>query len=112
LIYLLALGVDDGRERAGLDEHVPLAVRVHVPPSRQRERTSRHGGVPDEAGRSYRVVLLGLEGHPRSFGAGAMIWMIFSEIIPEAFEQASSNLVAVVTTLSVLAMVAFQVLIR
>ena len=38
--------------------------------------------------------------------------MIFSEIIPEAFEEASSNLVAVVTTLSVLAMVAFQVLIR
>jgi len=46
------------------------------------------------------------------FAAGAMIWMVFSEIMPEAFEEASSNLVAVVTTLSVLAMVAFQILIR
>jgi len=46
------------------------------------------------------------------FAAGAMIWMVFSEIMPEAFEEASSNLVAVVATLSILAMVAFQVLIR
>jgi zinc transporter, ZIP family len=46
------------------------------------------------------------------FAAGAMIWMVFSEIMPEAVEEATSNLVAVVATLSVLAMVAFQVLIR
>lgn len=46
------------------------------------------------------------------FAAGAMIWMVFSEILPESLEEASSNLVAVVATLSVLAMVAFQVLIR
>src|SRR3712207_4372871 len=46
------------------------------------------------------------------FAAGAMIWMIFSELVPDANEEASSNLVAMVVTLSVVAMVAFQVLIR
>ena len=46
------------------------------------------------------------------FAAGAMIWMVFSELVPDALEEASSNLVAVVVTVSVAAMVAFQVLIR
>ena len=46
------------------------------------------------------------------FAAGAMIWIVFSEILPESLEEASGNLVAVMATLSVLAMVAFQVLIR
>ena len=46
------------------------------------------------------------------FAAGAMTWMVFSELLPDALEEASSNLVAVIVTLSVLAMVAFQVLIR
>jgi ZIP family zinc transporter len=46
------------------------------------------------------------------FAAGAMIWMVFSELVPDALEEVSSNLVAVVITLSVVAMVAFQVLIR
>jgi ZIP family zinc transporter len=46
------------------------------------------------------------------FAAGAMIWMVFSELVPDALEEASSNLVAVVVTASVVAMVAFQVLIR
>jgi zinc transporter, ZIP family len=46
------------------------------------------------------------------FAAGAMIWMVFSEILPESLEEASSNLVAAVATLSVLAMTVFQVLIR
>lgn len=46
------------------------------------------------------------------FAAGAMIWMVFSELVPDALEEASHNLVAVVVTLSVVAMVAFQVLIR
>lgn len=46
------------------------------------------------------------------FAAGAMIWMVFSELLPDALEEASGNLVAVIVTLSVLAMVAFQVLIR
>lgn len=46
------------------------------------------------------------------FAAGAIIWMVFSEIMPEAYEEVSSNLVAVVATLSILAMVVFQVLIR
>ena len=46
------------------------------------------------------------------FAAGAMIWMVFSELVPDALEEASSNLVAVVVTVSVVAMVAFQVLIR
>jgi zinc transporter, ZIP family len=46
------------------------------------------------------------------FAAGAMIWMVFSELVPDALEEASSALVAVVLTVSVVAMVAFQVLIR
>jgi zinc transporter, ZIP family len=46
------------------------------------------------------------------FAAGAMVWMVFSELVPDALEEASSNLVAVVITLSVAAMIAFQVLIR
>jgi zinc transporter, ZIP family len=46
------------------------------------------------------------------FAAGAMIWMVFSELMPDALEEASPNLVAIIITLSVLAMVAFQVLIR
>jgi zinc transporter ZupT len=46
------------------------------------------------------------------FAAGAMIWMVFSELVPDALEESSSNLIAVVVTVSVLAMVAFQVLIR
>jgi ZIP family zinc transporter len=46
------------------------------------------------------------------FAAGAMVWMVFSELVPDALEEVSSNLVAVVITLSVAAMIAFQVLIR
>jgi len=46
------------------------------------------------------------------FAAGAMIWMVFSELVPDALDEASSNLVAIILTLSVLAMIAFQVLIR
>ena len=46
------------------------------------------------------------------FAAGAMIWMVFCELVPDALEEASGNLVAIVVTLSVLAMVALQVLIR
>jgi hypothetical protein len=41
-----------------------------------------------------------------------MIWMVFSELMPDALDEASANLVAIIITLSVLAMVAFQVLIR
>jgi ZIP family zinc transporter len=46
------------------------------------------------------------------FAAGAMIWMVFSELVPDALKEASGNLVEIIVTLSVLAMVAFQILIR
>jgi ZIP family zinc transporter len=46
------------------------------------------------------------------FAGGAMIWMVFSELVPDALEEASGNLVAVVVTLSVAAMIAFQILLR
>jgi zinc transporter ZupT len=46
------------------------------------------------------------------FAGGAMIWMVFSELIPDALDETSSNTVAVVVTLSVAAMVAFQFFIR
>jgi len=46
------------------------------------------------------------------FAAGAMIWMVFSELMPDALEEASGDLVAIIVTLSIFAMMAFQVLIR
>src|SRR5918998_5049526 len=46
------------------------------------------------------------------FAGGAMIWMVFSELVPDTLEETSANLVAVVVTLAVTAMVAFQFLIR
>jgi len=46
------------------------------------------------------------------FAGGAMIWMVFSELVPDALEETGSNIVAVVVTLAVAAMVAFQFLIR
>jgi len=44
------------------------------------------------------------------FAAGAMIWMVFSELIPDALENASSRLVAMVVTLSIAAMIGFRAL--
>jgi zinc transporter ZupT len=46
------------------------------------------------------------------FAAGAMIWLVFSELLPDALEDASGNLIGVVATLSIAAMVAFQVLVQ
>ena len=47
------------------------------------------------------------------FASGAMIWMVFSELVPDALEETRSDLVAVVVvTLSVAAMTAFRFLIR
>lgn len=43
--------------------------------------------------------------------AGAMIWMAFSELLPEALEDVSHSSVAVTVTLAVAAMTVFQVLI-
>ena len=41
-----------------------------------------------------------------------MIWMVFSELVPDALEKTGSNVVAVVVTLAIATMVAFQFLIR
>jgi ZIP family zinc transporter len=46
------------------------------------------------------------------FAGGAMIWMVFSELVPDALRETTGNTVAIVVTLSVAAMVAFQFLIR
>lgn len=46
------------------------------------------------------------------FAAGAMIWMVFAELIPEAIEDASSASVATVVTVSLLAMIGFQWILR
>jgi zinc transporter, ZIP family len=43
--------------------------------------------------------------------AGAMIWMVFAELVPEALEDASLNEVAISATIAISAMTAFQVLI-
>jgi zinc transporter ZupT len=45
------------------------------------------------------------------FAAGAMIWMIFSELVPDALEDATPNTVAITVVLSISAMIAFQQLI-
>lgn len=50
---------------------------------------------------------------PVGFGiaAGAMIWMVFSELIPDANRSASASTVGTVVTLSFAAMLAFQYLV-
>lgn len=44
--------------------------------------------------------------------AGAMIWMVFSELIPDALEEAPKENIALVVTLAVVAMIIFQVLLE
>ena len=46
------------------------------------------------------------------FAAGAMLWMVFAEMIPEALEDAPRDAVALTVTLSLVAMIAFQALLR
>jgi zinc transporter ZupT len=43
--------------------------------------------------------------------AGAMIWMVFAELLPDAFEDASPQAAAIAATAAVAAMTAFQALI-
>jgi zinc transporter ZupT len=42
------------------------------------------------------------------FAAGAMIWMVFSELIPDALGHLESNHSAIIVTLSFTVMLAFQ----
>ncbi|MDH3944575.1 MAG: ZIP family metal transporter, partial [Anaerolineae bacterium] len=42
------------------------------------------------------------------FAAGAMIWMVFSELIPDSLENTSKNSVAISTSLAITAMLVFQ----
>jgi zinc transporter ZupT len=46
------------------------------------------------------------------FAAGAMIWMVFSELVPDALKQTGQGVVATTVTLTSLAMVVFQTLIK
>ncbi|GBD29887.1 Zinc transporter ZupT [bacterium HR32] len=46
------------------------------------------------------------------FAAGAMIWMVFSELVPDALKQSSQGAVGTTVTLAAMAMVVFQTLIR
>ncbi len=46
------------------------------------------------------------------FAAGAMIWMVLAELIPEALEDTSSDTVAATASLAIIAMLVFQVLLR
>jgi zinc transporter, ZIP family len=46
------------------------------------------------------------------FAAGAMIWMVFSELIPDAIDETDSSIVATVITISIALMIIFQVLIE
>lgn len=45
------------------------------------------------------------------FAGGAMIWMVFSELLPESCEKASPSGIAVTATSSIIAMMLFQALI-
>lgn len=57
-----------------------------------------------ESFRPFLPVGLGL-------AAGAMIWMVFAELIPDALENASANAVAITVTIAITAMTVFQVFI-
>ena len=46
------------------------------------------------------------------FAAGAMIWMVFAELVPEALEDTSRDAVAFTVTVSLVAMLAFQMWLR
>jgi zinc transporter ZupT len=44
--------------------------------------------------------------------AGAMLWMVFSELLPEALEDTDHNMVGIVVSLGLAAMIALQTLIQ
>jgi zinc transporter ZupT len=46
------------------------------------------------------------------FAGGAMIWMVFSELVPDALEDTDKGTVAITVTLSAAAMMVFQALIQ
>ena len=46
------------------------------------------------------------------FAAGAMAWMVFAELLPDARKDAPDRLVGVTLVLCTLAMIAFQLLVR
>jgi zinc transporter ZupT len=44
------------------------------------------------------------------FAAGAMVWMVFAELLPDARKDASDRIILAVLTLSAASMMAFQLL--
>lgn len=46
------------------------------------------------------------------FAAGAMIWMVFSELLPESYEKTKPVNAAVTATIAIIAMMLFQALIN
>jgi len=46
------------------------------------------------------------------FAAGAMIWMVFSEIVPEALKHGKKEMIALIITAAIAGMIIFQELIR
>ena len=46
------------------------------------------------------------------FAGGAMVWMVFHEIVPDALEETSKGAVATVLTIALAAMLVFQALLR
>ena len=46
------------------------------------------------------------------FAGGAMVWMVFGELVPDALEDASKHTIAIAVTLSVAAMLVFQTFLK
>ena len=65
-------------------------------------------------GRAFVLAVTAFEPFlPVGFGiaAGAMVWMVFAELIPDANKNASSNTVGITVTLAFAFMIAFQYLV-
>ena len=114
----------------GLGLFITLAIAVHNIPEGlaiSLVLVPRGGGGRGGSVERFLQPAAALDGRPglpfrgafRAFAAdwarvcgGAMMWMVFSELVPDALEETRSNIVAAVITLAVAAMVAFQFLIR
>ncbi len=122
----IGVGVSFGGE-AGLGEVISLAIAIHnIPEGLAISVVMVPKGVsvwramlwsivtslpqPLMAVPAYLFVTTFEEVLPAGLGfaAGAMIWMVFAEIIPDSLKDASKREVAVTVTIAIIAMIFFQ----